>query len=290
MECILDFHEFHKIWVIESLREGELKTGTRLVEDQLLPARLRHQDLAVAHESPTSKTELIKILETIRDEALYQGIYPFIHFDCHGDPTGLQTTNGDHLTWEELRLLLIQINHACRCNLMIVVAACSGIHLIKCSTRLDRAPFYAVIGSETKVKAGEIDRDFQAFYSVFFQQLNGDDALRAINKGKEGSERTYHFTSSSGIFARAYRTYYNDNCVGRGKAARRKYLLTKIAENPQAKEHGFRWIRQMIKKALSDENEYFIKKRDRFFSAINFLKIKLASIFLFQTCCSRANY
>jgi hypothetical protein len=263
MEYILDFHEFHKMWVIESLREGDLKTGTRLFEDRLLPAQSRHRNLEVVHRSPTSKSELVKVLETIRDEALHQGLYPLIHFDCHGDLTCLQMTNGDQLTWEELRLHLIAINLAYRCNLLIVVAACNGIHLIKCSTQLDRAPFYAVIGAKTDVKAGEIDRDFQAFYSVFF---NGDDALRVLNNnGKEGSERTYHFVSSAGIFASAYRTYYSDHCVGKGLAARREELLTTLLASLEVKKRGFRWLRKMIKEALSHEDEHFVELRDRFF-------------------------
>jgi len=103
MECILDFHEFHKIWVIESLGEGDLKTATRLVKGQLSIARSRHPNLEIAHTRPTSKIELMKGLEGIRDEALYQGLYPFIHFDCHGDPDGIETTNADHITWEELQ-------------------------------------------------------------------------------------------------------------------------------------------------------------------------------------------
>lgn len=250
--------------------DGDLKTGTRLVEDQLSIAQSRYENLEVAHRRPTSKAELLKDLETIRDGALLEGTYPFIHFDCHGNPDGLQTANGDHISWEELRLLLIQINYACKCNLMVVIAACNGINLIKCCTKLDRAPFYAAIGTETKVKAGKLEQDLLAFYSKFFEDLNGDDAVRALNEGREGSERTYHFRSSSGIFANAYRKYYNDNCIGRGKAARREYLLTKIAENPQAKERGFRWIRQMIRKALSDEGQYFIEKRDRFFFSDKF--------------------
>jgi hypothetical protein len=97
----VDSHDFHKLWVIESLREGDLKTGARLVEDQLFVARLRNKNLEVAHRSPTSKPELITQLDAIRDEALHHGIYPLIHFACHGDPTGLQTTNGDHLAWED---------------------------------------------------------------------------------------------------------------------------------------------------------------------------------------------
>jgi hypothetical protein len=180
MERILDSHDFHKLWVIESLRQGDLKTGTRLAEDQLFTARLRHQNLEVVHRSPTTEAELINVLETIRDEASFQGLYPLIHLDCHGDRDGLQTTNGDHIKWEELRRLLIQINDACRYNLMIVIAACNGINLIKCCTTLDRAPLYAAIGPETKVTAGKIDHDFQSFYSKLFEDLDGDAALREL--------------------------------------------------------------------------------------------------------------
>jgi hypothetical protein len=261
----VDSHEFNKIWIIESLRDGDLKTGTRLVEDRLSIAQSRYENLEVAHRRPTSTTELMKDLETIRDEALFQGIYPFIHFDCHGDANGLQTTNGDHVTWEELRRILIQINHACRCNLVILIAACNGINLIKCCTKLDRAPFYAAIGPETEVKAGKIERDLQAFYSKFFEDLNGDDAVRALNDGKEGSERTYHFRSACGIFASAYRKYYDDYCVGKGLVARKEQLLTTSLESPGAKKRELRDIRKLIKVALSTEEQHFTEMRDRFF-------------------------
>ena len=148
---------------------------------------------------------------------------------------------------------------------MIVIAACNGINLIKCCTKLDRAPFYAAIGPETEVKASKIERDLQAFYSKFFEDLNGDDAVRALNDGKEGSERTYHFRSSCGIFARAYREYYNDNCVGKGLAARKEQLLTTSRESPEVKKRELRDIRKLIKAALSTEEQHFIEMRDRCF-------------------------
>jgi hypothetical protein len=122
---------FNKLWVLESLREGDLKTGKGLVENQLVDAQRNHPDLLVAYEQPGTKEELLGLLRRIRDETHSDGLYPMIHFECHGCRDGLAVANGQFVTWGELRQTLIEINQACRLNLVVVLAACNGAHLIK---------------------------------------------------------------------------------------------------------------------------------------------------------------
>ncbi|MCK9230139.1 MAG: hypothetical protein M0Q23_02255 [Syntrophales bacterium] len=256
---------FNKLWVIESLPVGDLKTGTRLVENHLERAKLEHPDLLVAFEQPITKCDFLNVLKRIRDEAKTGGINPMLHVECHGCPDGLSVASGEFVEWDELREVLIEINHSCRLNLVIVLAACNGAHLINVSTRMDRAPFWAIIGPEAEVKAGEIEKDFGAFYKTFFERFDGDAAINALNSGEARIERKYHFMSAQGLFIRAYTKYYKSHCIGKGRRERIEYLTTQAMQNLDVKRRGVNWARNKIKEGLDAEDAHFVKLKDRYF-------------------------
>ena len=255
---------FNKLWVIESLPSGELRTGKNLFDNQLDEAKQAQQDLVVEFAEPITKSELFDVLGKIRNEAL-SGIYPMIHFECHGCEDGLETASGELVEWDEIREILIEINLSPKLNLMVVIAACSGAHLIKVSTKLDAAPFWAIIGPEVEVTAGHIQDNFGRFYESFFSELDGDKAINILNEGAPHSDRTYHFLSSAGLFSRAYRTYYKSHCVGKGKRERVENLVSEAMKNPDVKKRGVAWARQQVKRGLVCEDQHFEKLRKRFF-------------------------
>ncbi len=256
---------FNKLWIIESLPDGDLKTGQNLLDNQLAHVKLIQPDLEVAFERLKTKEQLLQVLKVIRDETKDNGSYPMIHFECHGCPDGLGAANGELVAWNDLRTTLIEINYACRLNLVIVLAACNGAHLIKVATKLDRAPFWAVIGPEVEVTAGAVERDFGAFYSKFFETLDGDAAIYALNRGITDSGRQYHFLSAAGLFVRAYSRYYKDYCVGKGRRERVEKLVTRALNNTAVLQRGVKWTRQQVKEHLNNEEQHYNKMRDRFF-------------------------
>ena len=115
-------HTFHKLWIIEALPDGDLKTGTSLYEHGLDRARKDHPDLQVVLKTPNTKKEVLSVLDEILGEA-EGGSYPMIHFECHGCEAGLGSTGEELVSWDEIRTHLIDINRACRMNLVVVVAA-----------------------------------------------------------------------------------------------------------------------------------------------------------------------
>ena len=255
---------FNKLWIIESLPSGELRTGKNLFDNQLDKARQEQEDLVVEFAEPITKAELFAVLEKIRNEAL-NGIYPMIHFECHGCEDGLGTASGELVEWEQIREILIKINLSSKLNLMIVIAACNGAHIIKVSTKLDAAPFWAIIGPEAEVSAGHIQDNFGRFYESFFSDLDGDKAISILNEGAAYSDRTYHFLSAAGLFSRAYRAYYKKHCVGKGKKERKEHLITEALKNPDVKMRGVAWARQQVKQGLACEDQHFDMLRKRFF-------------------------
>lgn len=228
---------FNKLWVIESLPSGELRTGKNLFDNQLDKAKQVQQNLVVKFSEPITKAELFDVLEEIRKEAV-SGIYPMIHFECHGCEDGLGTASGELVEWDEIRETLIEINRSTKLNLMIVIAACNGAHLIKVSTKLDAAPFWAIIGPEVEVTAGHIQDNFGRFYESFFSDLDGDKAINILNEGAAHSDRIYHFLSAAGLYTRAYRTYYKSHCVGKGKKERVEQLVSEAMKNPNVRKRG----------------------------------------------------
>ena len=256
--------EFNKIWVIESLPKGDLKTGRNLFDSQLRKATFDHPKLNISYKDPENKQNSLKVLENIRDEAKDYGNYPIIHFECHGTPDGLATTNGEQIGWYELRKILIEINYACRLNHVIVLAACNGAHMIKVATMLDRAPFCAIIGSEDEVKASDAEKDFGVFYTEYFKNLDANTAISALNQEGAGINRRYQFYYAVGLFIEKYKIYHKDYCSGKGLRQRKEELLTQKLIDPILSS-DITSARQQVKEGLAKKEEHFNNSKNRFF-------------------------
>lgn len=164
---------FNKIWIIESLK-NDSKTGRNLKENisdylDYEDKKYKDRDVSVVYKTPNTKQEFLDVLDEILCEA--ENVYPIIHLECHGRGRGLETADGKFVAWHELSDIFRKINRACRLNLLIV-AACKGLYLINTFKQLaGGTPYCAVIGAETVLKAGDIEKDFSAFYTEFFKEL-----------------------------------------------------------------------------------------------------------------------
>lgn len=247
---------FQKVWVVESLPDGELKTGRRLVEGNLAEATRRFPDLELAFETPSNREDFLNVLDRVYTECVATGKFPLLHIECHGCPGGLQMASGEVVNWSEIREHFININSACRLNLVIVLAACHGVHVLNLATKLDRAPFWAAIATEKEVTAGHIQAGFEAFYKELFKELNGDAAIAALNH--QDANRVYHFFSIKGFFLKAYREYYAMACRGRGQRDRIEDLVSQAMGNPHiASNVGVTKVRRLVKEQFRNHKEDF---------------------------------
>lgn len=259
-------NSFNKLWIIESLKNGELKTGTRLFEDLFPKIQKQYPVLTVVHVQPTSKPDLLRCLDDIYRDVAEHKNFPLIHFECHGCEEGLEVASRELVKWNEIREALIKINFACELNLLVVVAACKGAYLVNVATQLDRAPFYAMVGSKEEMNAGEVQADFLVFYEAFFRTLSGNVAIRSLNEQAARTNRSYYFIGSEIIFLRAFRTYHQTHCIGRAKQERIEALLTKSLQDPNVRARGVNWARSQAKKWFRMEQKpEFDKMKARFF-------------------------
>lgn len=260
-------HEFNTLTVIESLADGALRTGQRQANDAIDLVRQLGLTLSVTLDTPETKAEFLAALSEIRRQAEEQSTMPILHLETHGDQDGLALKSGEHLDWASLRDVLIDINRACGLNMLVVVAACSGAHLIKTATQLGEAPFWAVVGSDDVLKAGEIQDGFGAFYRTLLTTLNGTQAVEALNQTTGRAAPTFRFLSAEALFLRAYATYFLKYTMGRGKRERFEALVSDARKNPTVAQKGLSWVRAQVKALIGpeQEEEYFEAQWARFF-------------------------
>ncbi|MDK9559133.1 hypothetical protein QQF73_15980 [Marinobacter sp. M216] len=257
--------QYNKIVVIESLPEGEMKTGKSLFDDQLMHINARFPQLSAELVQVDNSEQFLNCLRKLTEEVIRDAIIPVLHIECHGSTDGLVMADGVVLSWAELKSELIKLNLATRLNLLVVVGACNGAYLIDTATQVDAAPFFAVVGSETELDAGTIKDAFGNFYSELFASQDGDKAIDAMNSKISNDDQKFRFLGARAFFSEAFKKYYQDYCRGKGKRKRIEYLTSRVLQNPNVARHGIKWARTQVKKVLSNPEDDFEFFRNRYF-------------------------
>jgi hypothetical protein len=239
--------EFNKIYVIESLREKDIKTGQSLFNDTI-KRRLEQKELFDNCEllMPTSKVSFFECLEHIRNETILRLVNPIIHFELHGSKEGIQVNNNDIITWDELQFKLTEINFISGCNLFITMATCYGGYIYSVIKPNLRSSFWGFVGAFDIVYGDEILENYSSFYDEFIQTLNINKAVKALNNSNSSGKSRFKFQNTEFSFNLAYNNY------------EKKYLTEEIVEKrlnaglTQARKFNelVNWTDEAIKESL----------------------------------------
>jgi hypothetical protein len=159
---------FSKIVVLQSLFEGDPKTGKQLFEDIDTAECFHQRGIEVKYYELNCKQKFITCLEELAFEASL-GKWPILHIECHGsdDQEGIILSDGVFLSWMELKPYFISINKASQFNLIIVMASCYGARIAQTLTPIDRAPCWALIAPTDNVYPEELLTNFLRLLSIF---------------------------------------------------------------------------------------------------------------------------
>lgn len=127
---------------------------------------------------------LNEILTQARRTSVEQTL--IIHISSHGNEEGLQLTNGDTLTWGDLRELLLPICRAVHNRLLLCMSGCGGYLAVSTTTRETQTeyPFYGMIGTLVKPEWS----DTAVAYSTFYHLLaKGHKVIEAKNQMNEAA-------------------------------------------------------------------------------------------------------
>ncbi|TCD46822.1 hypothetical protein [Chlorobium sp. N1] len=253
---------FSSVVILESLAKN--KTGRQLYED-LRPITIQaDRDIDIKYFEVDSKEALLTQLHSIEQDA-NKDDWPILHIECHGldDTTGISLANGDSLSWAELKPYLTAINIATQCNLLVVMAACYGGHMVQIIQPVERAPCLAMLSPTKEIYFDEILKPLTTFYRELFNSLDLNAALiklysyPIVNGG-------YYFQTADDFFKSIYVGYIKGCADQKGfkikDRAKNIYLELKRSANPSPVGIG------AIKKMLKQTQPVFFKSYyERFF-------------------------
>src|SRR5207253_2783325 len=125
---------------------------------------------------------------------------PILHIETHGNPDGIELTSGEFLRWAEFRQEFIAINVASNINLLIVLAACNGAHLLEIIQPTDRAPVRAIIGPNRVLYPAEVKKGTLALYRTLFKTKNLVSAFDEMNEAVASDQKTFLLHTAETIF------------------------------------------------------------------------------------------
>mgnify|MGYP001038713657 CR=1 FL=1 len=188
---------FGRIVIAESLSDRELRSGRELfgylgplIEDADAPIALEFHECSGAE----SFRDLVRRLA---EECTAGAPTPVLHVETHGSDyqNGLVFQDDSMLTWAQLADLTRQLNAATKFNLLVVVAACFGAHMLLTQFRLrEPAPFWGIVAPSNLTHGSELLGSFRSFYRTLILDLNASLAFNGV--------RTYRL-DDGGFFARS---------------------------------------------------------------------------------------
>ena len=153
----------NNVCIIEWLPADDLHTG-RMLHDWMKQKRAGWS----SYTECRSGDELVASIENAAQRASETNAVPILHVEAHGANAGLEGPNGhggsELLDWSALTDGLQHLNTATRCNLIVVVAACTGFAGIQAFMRGPRAPAVALVGPDAPVMPKDLLFGTKEFY------------------------------------------------------------------------------------------------------------------------------
>ena len=111
-----------------------------------------------------SKEAFFQSLARLTANTNTDGDFPVLHIESHGDEHGLEGPGGV-IAWEELTHHLAALNEATKCNLLVVIAACTGFSALLALTQGPRAPAVVIVGPAAELSGGALFAATKQLYS-----------------------------------------------------------------------------------------------------------------------------
>jgi hypothetical protein len=252
---------FDGVVVIESLRKPARLTGTDLFETTIAPDAFAKNAFAELFHVST-RSEFFAALSRAQELADHNHS-PIIHFEMHGDESGLQLTSMEMIPWSELAPLLTRINERTRVNLLVVAAACHGWHLSEVLRPVDRAPAWGIIGPPDSVRDLDLYEAMQRFYATLWRSVNLRQALDAANGTSDMSAWTYRVQSADFLYCRIFQ-WYVASLRDKTEAERVNRLVAELARAQNLDVMETMRLRQDIARDLNNHQFWFDRFKTRF--------------------------
>jgi len=219
-----------QIWIIESLPDGEFKTGKRLWEELDDHCSAHPVNLRIGYMEAPSAEAMTGYLDDLRLDIHASGRNAILQIECHGsdDATGLILADGSYLGWDELKPKLEAINIASRFNLILVLGCCYGGYFGQTTRLQERAAFCGYLGPNRSLSAGDLFDGLRAFYIGLLLDRDMTAAINAMIAAVPNMP--YFFATAEGLFHLGFSAYIRDQATGQPLTDRAEALLQLMRE------------------------------------------------------------
>lgn len=248
--------EFSKVYIIESLQPGDVKTGTNLFNDTVKP-RMLQKGLENQCQLITlsTKSEFFDAFTEIKNQIIYNHEFPIIHFEMHGSKEGLELESREIIRWQELQEKMIEMNKLCENNLFISMATCFGGYIYTVISPKLRTPFWGFIGPFEEVRQIELLDNYTAFYSEFLLTNNFVEAEKAMNNSNPGRISKFRLQNTEYIFAKAYENYEKIYLTPEMIEHRTNLIASQYKDLPEFKYWTNIKLKEMTKQIMLDQKD-----------------------------------
>lgn len=191
--------EFNAVYVIESLRETETRTGRNLYEGVLTEHAAKSEWLEVDYRAARNRRSFFDALDWVLDRVRSDRL-PILHIESHGNSRGIRLADDDLVQWREIREVLTKINRATKCRLLVVMAMCKGAYLAKELVPPNPAPAWAVIGARVDVDDLPMEEGMWLQYDALLSGKGGNTSLAALNTVQADPAQRYSILSAEEMF------------------------------------------------------------------------------------------
>lgn len=175
--------EYNALIVVQSLPIDEKQTGKLLFDDII--ARFCDWDGILAYfKTPYDRHDFFSLMQELAQAVSQRAHKPILHFEIHGNESGLGLASGEIVEWNELAALLRPINISLKNGLLLTLAVCKGISGYQMFDFNQPAPVWAIVGPKNKIGDTTLLTDFTEFYTHLLGYKDIQSAIDSLNLGK----------------------------------------------------------------------------------------------------------
>lgn len=179
------------VYIIESPGDFDLLNGQ--IEGHALTNSLNLCKIPSVYSLVCNKKTFLEVITNriIRDSNLYQ-CRPILHFSMHGSKGGIGLTNGDFISWDELRELLTDLSAKLGFLPLICFSSCYGVNswAMEYNNQVISS-FSTILGHSGELLWSNLVVGYITFYNRFFHTGSIEEAVEAM-KAATGDNNFYY--------------------------------------------------------------------------------------------------
>lgn len=168
------------VYIIESPSDSDLLDGR--TEGRALCEALQIAEIPYYYNLVTTSATFTASIGDRLPEALKRfNLLPIVHLSMHGNNDGVALTNGEFLSWGNLRILLAPLTNAMQGGLLICMSSCFGSSGCRMAMHgKNDQPFWALVGNSGSSQWADSSVAYVTFYHLFFKDVPIEECVKRM--------------------------------------------------------------------------------------------------------------